>query len=147
MKTLMESILQGYGSLVTVREGESARTFRALVQPVTEKGWQATRKVIETLGKIQKGQYVYIGPADVELRAGQRLEVQGEKFLVRRCETRYLADEAVYSEPSKWACGIFAGGRAQVWDAGGACALGRARGAGRAQTLALRASGGGDTAL
>ena len=28
MKTLMESILQGYGSLVTVREGESARTFR-----------------------------------------------------------------------------------------------------------------------
>ena len=77
MKTLMESILQGYGSLVTVREGESARTFRALVQPVTEKGWQATRKVIETLGKIQKGQYVYIGPADVELRAGQRLEGQG----------------------------------------------------------------------
>ena len=37
MKTLMESILQGYGSLVTVREGESARTFRALVQPVTDK--------------------------------------------------------------------------------------------------------------
>lgn len=27
MKTLMESILQGYGSLVTVREGESARSF------------------------------------------------------------------------------------------------------------------------
>lgn len=54
MKTLMESILQGYGSLVTVRDGQSARTFRALVQPVTEKGWQATRKVIETLGKVQK---------------------------------------------------------------------------------------------
>ena len=99
MKTLMESILQGYGSLVTVREGESARTFRALVQPVTEKGWQATRKVIETLGKIQKGQYVYIGPAD---------EVQGEKFLVRRCETRYLADEAVYV----WALLVKAGGEA-----------------------------------
>ena len=47
MKALIESILQGYGSLVTVRDGQSARTFRALVQPVTEKGWQATRKVIE----------------------------------------------------------------------------------------------------
>ena len=103
MKTLMESILQGYGSLVTVREGESARTFRALVQPVTEKGWQATRKVIETLGKD-----VYIGPADVELRAGQRLETQGEEFLVRRCETRYLADEAVYV----WALLVKAGGEA-----------------------------------
>lgn len=38
MKALIESILQGYGSLVTVRDGQSARTFRALVQPVTEKG-------------------------------------------------------------------------------------------------------------
>ena len=108
MKTLMESILQGYGSLVTVRDGQSARTFRALVQPVTEKGWQATRKVIETLGKVQKGQYVYIGPADVELRTGQRLETQGEEFLVRRCETRYLADEAVYV----WALLVKAGGEA-----------------------------------
>ena len=95
MKTLMESILQGYGSLVTVREGKSARTFRAVVQPVTEKGWQATRKVIETLGKIQTGQYVYI-------------EAQGEEFLVRRCETRYLADEAVYV----WALLVKAGGEA-----------------------------------
>ena len=79
MKTLMESILQGYGSLVTVREGESARTFRALVQPVTEKGWQATRLV-----------------------------AQGVGFLVRRCETRYLADEAVYV----WALLVKAGGEA-----------------------------------
>ena len=77
MKTLMESILQGYGRLVTVREGESARTFRALVQPVTEKGWQATRKVIETLGKVQKGQYVYMGPAGVERHSRQGLEGRG----------------------------------------------------------------------
>ena len=106
MKTLIESILQGYGSLVTVRDGQSARTFRALVQPVTEKGWQATRKVIETLGKIQKGQYVYIGPADLELCVGQRIEAQGQAFIVRRCETRYLADEAVFA----WALLVKAGG-------------------------------------
>ncbi len=51
---------------------------------------------------------MYIGPADVELRAGQRLEAQGEEFLVRRCETRYLADEAVYV----WALLVKAGGEA-----------------------------------
>ena len=59
MKALIESILQGYGSLVTVRDGQSARTFRALVQPVTEKGWASTRKLIESLGRVPKGQYVY----------------------------------------------------------------------------------------
>ena len=51
---------------------------------------------------------MYIGPADVELRVGQRLEAQGEEFLVRRCETRYLADEAVYV----WALLVKAGGEA-----------------------------------
>lgn len=55
MKALIESILQGYGSLVTVRDGQSARTFRALVQPVTEKGWASTRKLIESLGRVPKG--------------------------------------------------------------------------------------------
>lgn len=55
MKALIESILQGYGSLVTVRDGQSARTFRALVQPVTEKGWASTRKLIESLGRFRRG--------------------------------------------------------------------------------------------
>ena len=94
----MESILQGYGSLVTVREGESARTFRALVQPVTEEGArQATRKVIEMLGEHPEGAVcVHWTRRTWSFARGRGLEVQGEKFLVRRCETRYLADEAVY---------------------------------------------------
>ena len=76
MKALIESILQGYGSLVTVRDGQSARTFRALVQPVTEKGWASTRKLIESLGRVPKGQYVYIGPAEMEIKQGQTVEVR-----------------------------------------------------------------------
>lgn len=81
MKTLMESILQGYGSLVTVREGESARTFRALVQPVTEKGWQATRKVIETLGKIQKGQYCTLDRRTWSFARGRGSRCRERNFL------------------------------------------------------------------
>ena len=45
MRTLVDAILQGYGSLVSVTEGEASRTFRAFVRPVTEKGWQATRSL------------------------------------------------------------------------------------------------------
>lgn len=110
MKALVESILQGYGSLVTVHDGQSARTFRALVRPVTEKGWQNTRKVIESLGRIQKGQYVYIGPAGVEIQEGQTVQVRQERYVVRRSETMYLADEAVYV----WALLTKAGGT-QMW--------------------------------
>ena len=80
MKALIESILQGYGSLVTVRDGQSARTFRALVQPVTEKGWASTRKLIESLGRVPKGQYVYIGPAEMEIKQGQTVEVRRRRM-------------------------------------------------------------------
>ena len=96
MRTLVDAILQGYGSLVTLKDGEASRMYRAFVRPVTDKGWQATRKLFGSLGEVQKGQYVYIGPADVPLCAGKRLTVRQETYLVRRCETAYMKDEAVY---------------------------------------------------
>lgn len=111
MKALIESILQGYGSLATITDGESARTFRAFIQPVTEKGWQNTKKIIASLGQVPKGQYVYIGPAEVELTQGQRLETRGQTFLVRRCEKVFLGEEAMYT----WALLTKAGG-ADPWN-------------------------------
>ena len=108
---LIESILQGYGSLVTVRDGQSARTFRALVQPVTEKGWASTRKLIESLDRVPKGQYVYIGPAEMEIKQGQTVEVRQEAYVVRRSETMALGDETLYV----WALLTKAGG-AESWN-------------------------------
>ena len=96
MKTLVDAILQGYGSLVSVTEGEASRTFRAFVRPVTDKGWQATRSLFGPLGEVRRGQYVYIGPAEVSLSVGQKLTVRQESYQVRRCETVFLKDEAVY---------------------------------------------------
>ena len=106
MKALIESILTGYGSLATIKDGDSARTFRAFIQPVTEKGWQNTKKIIASLGQVPKGQYVYIGPAEVELLEGQMLEARGQKYMVRRCETVFLGEEAMYT----WALLTKAGG-------------------------------------
>ena len=106
MKVLIDAILQGYGSLVTVSDGESARTFRALVRPVTEKGWQNTRRLFGPLGEVRKGQYVFIGPADAAVSCGQTVTVRQERYLVRRCETAYLGEKAVYV----WALLVKAGG-------------------------------------
>ena len=60
---------------------------------------------------IQKGQFVLIGPADAALREGQSVETQGQAFVVRRCQTRYLADEAVFV----WALLVKAGGD-EAWN-------------------------------
>lgn len=96
MKTLVSAIMQGYGSLVTLTDGEGSRMYRAFIGPVTGKGWEATRKLFGSLGEVRKGQYIYIGPADVPLSEGQSLFVRREAYQVRRCETVFLRDEAVY---------------------------------------------------
>lgn len=96
MKTLVSAIMQGYGSLVTLTDGEGSRMYRAFIGPVTGKGWEATRKLFGSLGEVRKGQYIYIGPADVPLSEGQSLLVRQEAYQVRRCETVFLRDEAVY---------------------------------------------------
>lgn len=106
MKALLESILQVYGNLVTMQDSGVMTSFRAFVQPVTQKGWQNMQKVIGALGEIPMGQFVYIGPADRPLARGSTLQAQGKTYLVRRAETIYLADEALYI----WALLTQAGG-------------------------------------
>ena len=111
MTELIESVLQGYGSLVTVQDGETSRTFRAMIQPVTEKGWQNTRKLIDSLGRIPKERYVFIGPAGAALREGQIVLARQERYVVRRAEKMQLGGETLYV----WALLTKAGG-ADPWN-------------------------------
>ena len=97
MKRMIDSILQGYGSLVTITrtDGRTAGV-RAFVQPVTDKSWQNLQKTMHALGEGPVGRFVYIGPADAPLDETDTLVCGGRKFLVRRAETLELAGQALY---------------------------------------------------
>ncbi len=94
---MIESILSGYGSAVTIlRADGAADDVRAFVQPVTEKSWQSIRKTMHALGEGPVGRYVYIGPAEAPLGETDTVRYGGRRFLVRRAETLELAGQALY---------------------------------------------------
>lgn len=97
MKRMIESILSGYGSIVTIaRAGGESVDVRAFVQPVTEKSWQSIQKTMHALGEGPVGRFVYIGPAEAPLGETDTVLSGGRRFLVRRAETLELAGQALY---------------------------------------------------
>lgn len=97
MRRMIESILAGYGSPVTITRADgTAAAVRAFVQPVTEKSWQSIQKTMHALGEGPVGRYVYIGPSEAPLGETDTVVCGGRRFLVRRAETLELAGQALY---------------------------------------------------
>lgn len=97
MRRMIESILLGYGSAVTLTRADGRQAeVRAFVQPVTEKSWQNMRKTMHTLGEEPVGRFIYIGPAEQALAETDRVRCGGREFCVRRAETLELAGQALY---------------------------------------------------
>ena len=97
MKRMIDSILQGYGSPVTITraDGETADA-RAFVQPVTERSWQNLQKTMHALGEGPVGRFVYIGPVEAPIGETDTVTCGGREFLVRRAETLELAGQPLY---------------------------------------------------
>ena len=96
MKQAIAFVLQHYGSTVEAVTGESTRSFRAFLQPVTSKSWQNMEHTFGPLGEIPRGQYLYIGPAAEDILGAEFLRCHGEEYLVRRADALLFGDEALY---------------------------------------------------
>ena len=96
MRKMAEGIFRQYGTAMTLTGSGGERKVRAFFQPVRSKSWQSMVDAATPLGEIPRGQYVYMGPADVAVAVGDRLEVQGRTYLFRRVEPYCYGDEAVY---------------------------------------------------
>ena len=96
MREIIEAILEGYGSTVTVVSGGESTSFRAFLQLVTSKSWQNMERVFGPLGEIPRGQYLYIGPAGQDVARAELLRCGGTEYIVRRADPILVGDEALY---------------------------------------------------
>ena len=96
MRKMAEGIFRQYGTSMTLTGTAGERKVRGFFQPVRSKSWQSMVNAATPLGEIPRGQYVYMGPANVPVAIGDRLELQGRTYLFRRVEPYYYGDEAVY---------------------------------------------------
>lgn len=97
MKELLDAILAGYGSAMTILHEDGTQIpVRAFLQPVTGKSWQNMQTAVRSLGQIAPGQFVYIGPAQTAVSENDRLLLGAERYQMRRAEMLRLADETLY---------------------------------------------------
>lgn len=96
MKQIVERIIGSYGSTVTVVMEDSTVEVSAFLQLVTSKSWQNMERMIPSGGQIKRGQFLYIGPAHVDVSEAVCLECAGKKFRVRRADRIYCKDEPLF---------------------------------------------------
>ena len=88
--------MRQYGSAMTVYHGQEMFSVRAFLQPSRSKARQEMLTEYSPAGEIPVGQYVYIGPAEPVVSQGDLVEMAGKRYEMRRVETVYAGDAAIY---------------------------------------------------
>ena len=96
MNTVIGRIIRDYGSTVKVVREDSSLSVKAFLQLVTSKSWQNMERMIPSGGQIKRGQFLYIGPADVDVKNAVCLECGGKVFRVRRADVIHFKDKPLF---------------------------------------------------
>lgn len=97
MRKAIEDVMTRYGTVLTVlRDEEEPRSVRGFFRPVNTNSWQSIESEATLLGELTRGQYVYLGPIEGDVREGDTLGLGEKTYLVRRVEIYYFADASLY---------------------------------------------------
>jgi hypothetical protein len=97
MKRMVNTILRQYGTDIRISGTGGERTVKGFFQPVRSKSWQSMVNLETPLGEVFRGQYIYIGPGDVEVCEGELLTLGEKHYFLRRVEKYYYGDQTVYT--------------------------------------------------
>ena len=93
-RVLLDTLLRRYGQSVTVTDRDGAQTdARAFVQPILERSETGLQVRPTPLGTRRGDRYLYLGAAEVPLRAGDRVEGLGLTFRVQTAQPIRVGEE------------------------------------------------------
>lgn len=101
MRRFIDSLLDRFGVEAIVGDVHT----RIFFQFSSSKSWDSMNPIITPVGQIPGGQYLYIGPADLEIHAGDQVEVDGISYIMRRCEAYRDREGIIY----RWALCVLKG--------------------------------------
>ncbi len=96
MRRSVERILDQYGTDLTIVSRQERKNARGFFRAVNSKSWQSMESEASLLGEITRGQYVYLGPAEVAVQEGDTLLLGQKEYLFRRVEDYYCGQEPLY---------------------------------------------------
>ena len=96
MKELITRLIERYGNEVTITANRVEHKAKAFLQLVTSKSWQNMERMLPTAGEVPRGQFLYLGPADVPLSGYDTIEMDGRIFIVRRADPIVYRSERIF---------------------------------------------------
>lgn len=96
MRRMIDRILKSCGSWLRLEHQGQVTEFRGFLQPIRSRDKQNREHVIREPGEYPIGQYVYIGPAEVQASEGDAIYRDGRRFVLRRAEKFFVGDDTVY---------------------------------------------------
>ena len=96
MLELVKNVMAGYGTDMVITSGGETKIVRGFFRAVNSTSWQSIESIATPLGEISRGQYAYIGPADVQIKEGDTITLGEKNYLFRRVEPYYFGNEPVY---------------------------------------------------
>ena len=96
MRAMVDKILRQYGVGMMLTGTDGTRKVWGLFQPVRSKSFQNMIHMERPLGMVERGQYVYIGPAETQVQQGDLLTIGSGNYIFRRVEPYWYGDEKVY---------------------------------------------------
>ena len=83
MKRRIAALIRRYGSSVQAVFPDRTEIVRAFLQPVTSRSWQNMDHMIPTGGEVPRGQFLYIGPPELDIRGAEHLYLAGDRKSTR----------------------------------------------------------------
>ena len=96
MRQTISKLLRQYGVPMKVRHHGTLYDVKCLFQPSKAKTLQRMEPQVSPLGIVPRGQYLYIGPAEVDLDEGDEVHLNGTVYSVLRAEAYQDAGGPVY---------------------------------------------------
>lgn len=102
MRRVIEDLLQRFGVDALVNDIPT----KIFLQFSNSKSWDSMNPIITPVGQIPGGQYLYIGPVDVEIAVDDEVWVQNTGYIIRRAEVYQTHEGPIY----RWALCALKGG-------------------------------------
>lgn len=96
MRNAVNAMIQKHGTDMMVSGKDGEKSVRAFFWAVNSKSWQSMESEATLLGEISRGQYAYLGPAEVVVQEGDTLTLGGRSYLLRRVERFYYQNQPLY---------------------------------------------------
>jgi hypothetical protein len=95
-KSITDTIKK-YGNNVKIISNENSFLTNAFIEPLRYKNRIYVGGEYRLLGYSRTERYLYVGPADIVLSENSSvIEMQDNKYIVKRCEIYYVKDNPIY---------------------------------------------------